>query len=255
MHTLPDLPQPIYKVAIAHKSLEPPWDPEYGDTERLATIGRMILPAVIAEILAMKRPLLENETLKDEIAKRLDTDTLAEWCTQCDLRVHVQCVPSERQKLNDPHESCDIIYTFIGAVHTAYGIDGVRAWLGKLIDPTYDENDEGVLKRARLEPATNGHAASQPPQPAYQPPPPPNAPPPIPSGPAAGAAALPHLNQTVAQRKIPIDWRMTSSGPSHNPQWTAECILNGIVKGSGIAQSKQAAKEQAARLTIQMMNY
>ena len=60
MFQLPELPQPIYKVAIAHRSLKPEWDPEYGDAEWLGTIGRMVLPAVVAEVLSSKKPLLQN---------------------------------------------------------------------------------------------------------------------------------------------------------------------------------------------------
>lgn len=163
------------------------------------------------------------------------------------------------------------MYTFVGAVHVAYGFPALRTWLGKLIDPTYDDDDENALKRVKLGSTTNGFSTQQSPPPMYQPPPPPTAPPPVPSGPSNGAPALPHLNQTAAQRRVQIEWRMSSSGPSHNPQWTAECIcecqkglllmhadmtsVNGIVKGTGTAQSKQAAKEQAARTTVQMMNY
>lgn len=60
----PGIPTPIYSVATAHNSLEEPWDPEYGSSARFATIGRMLLPAVIADVLSMKKPLLDAEALK-----------------------------------------------------------------------------------------------------------------------------------------------------------------------------------------------
>ncbi|VDB99569.1 unnamed protein product [Peniophora sp. CBMAI 1063] len=253
MSRLPELPQAIYKIAAAHSSLEPAFDPDYGDSKWMEAIGRMVLPAVIAEVISTKRPLAEN--IKGEVDKRLESDTLAEWCTQCELRAHVHCVPTFKESLNDPDVSCDILYTFVGAVHAASGVDGVRSWLGRLIDPAYEENNENAFKRAKIEPMTNGFS-SQPPPPTSQPPPPPtSAPPPVPSGPSNSSVSLSYLNQVASQRRINVAWNTNMSGPSHNPQWTAECVLNGIVKGTGIAQSKQAAKEQAARSTVHMMGF
>ncbi|KAJ7150292.1 hypothetical protein C8R46DRAFT_1229860 [Mycena filopes] len=47
-----------------------------------------------------------------------------------------------------------------------------------------------------------------------------------------------------------VSWVESSSGPSHQIKWTVQCKVSGEVKGTGVADSKSAAKEEAARLAI-----
>ncbi|KAF8204321.1 hypothetical protein K438DRAFT_556107 [Mycena galopus ATCC 62051] len=50
-----------------------------------------------------------------------------------------------------------------------------------------------------------------------------------------------------------VSWVEYSSGPSHAIKWTVECKVSGEVKGTGVADSKAAAKEEAARLALEAL--
>jgi len=47
-----------------------------------------------------------------------------------------------------------------------------------------------------------------------------------------------------------VSWVEYSTGPSHAIKWTVECKVSGEVKGTGVADSKAAAKEEAARQAL-----
>ncbi|KAJ6541929.1 hypothetical protein B0H19DRAFT_1381477 [Mycena capillaripes] len=47
-----------------------------------------------------------------------------------------------------------------------------------------------------------------------------------------------------------LSWAESSSGPSHEIKWTVQCKVSGEVKGTGVADSKAAAKEEAARQAL-----
>ncbi|KAJ7269288.1 hypothetical protein B0H12DRAFT_31018 [Mycena haematopus] len=47
-----------------------------------------------------------------------------------------------------------------------------------------------------------------------------------------------------------VSWVESSSGPSHATKWTVECKVSGEVKGTGVADSKAAAKEEAAKQAV-----
>ncbi|KAJ6520271.1 hypothetical protein C8R45DRAFT_55367 [Mycena sanguinolenta] len=47
-----------------------------------------------------------------------------------------------------------------------------------------------------------------------------------------------------------VSWVEYSAGPSHAIKWTVECKVSGDVKGTATADSKAAAKEEAARLAL-----
>lgn len=120
----------------------------------------------------------------------------------------------------------------------------------------------------------------QPPQPTSVPPPPPppplRPPPRLSSNPLAPAQPhlpfLPMFNQAASQRRVVLDYVSESSGPSHAPRWTVKCIgmeiraycvdslfssplVNGILKGIGTGNSKQLAKEEAARQAFYAMGW
>ncbi|EKM84207.1 hypothetical protein AGABI1DRAFT_110768 [Agaricus bisporus var. burnettii JB137-S8] len=69
------------------------------------------------------------------------------------------------------------------------------------------------------------------------------------------APFLPLFNQTAAQRGVKVDYSAEFSGPSHAGQWTVQCIVNNIPKGTGKGSSKQIAKEEAARQAYYSMGW
>jgi len=66
---------------------------------------------------------------------------------------------------------------------------------------------------------------------------------------------LPLFNQTAAQRKVSVEYPAAFTGPAHAGQWNVQCVVNGIVKGYGRGNSKQVAKEDAARQAFYAMGW
>ncbi|KAF8898922.1 ribonuclease III domain-containing protein [Infundibulicybe gibba] len=66
---------------------------------------------------------------------------------------------------------------------------------------------------------------------------------------------LPLFNQTASQRRVAVEYPAEQSGPPHAPRWTVRCVVNGIEKGVGVGNSKQVAKEEAARQAFYAMGW
>ncbi|KAJ6601392.1 hypothetical protein DFH09DRAFT_1302675 [Mycena vulgaris] len=47
-----------------------------------------------------------------------------------------------------------------------------------------------------------------------------------------------------------VSYSESSQGPSHDIKWTVQCKVSGVVKGTGVASSKNAAKEEAAKQAL-----
>ncbi|KAJ7717485.1 hypothetical protein DFH07DRAFT_973572 [Mycena maculata] len=52
-----------------------------------------------------------------------------------------------------------------------------------------------------------------------------------------------------------LSWVEYSTGPSHEIKWTVQCKISGEVKGTGVADSKAAAKEEAARQALVALGF
>lgn len=112
----------------------------------------------------------------------------------------------------------------------------VQNWIGELVDPDYvpaslneaEMDHSYVAKKLKIDPYSN------PPEPSFQPPPPPPPPtgapppPPPPANPLAPAqpqtAFLPLFNQTATQRRLPVEYPATFSGPPHAGRWSVRCV-------------------------------
>ncbi|KAJ7103112.1 hypothetical protein B0H15DRAFT_811003 [Mycena belliarum] len=66
------------------------------------------------------------------------------------------------------------------------------------------------------------------------------------------ASYVTQLNNYLQGQKIihTLSWSESSVGPSHEIKWTVQCKVSGVVKGTGVADSKSAAKEEAARQAL-----
>jgi hypothetical protein len=64
----PKLNGELYRVLLAHKSLGAPPSPDWGDIDRLAVIGRRVLPLVATDIFSKTRPILEAVQLEVSVA-------------------------------------------------------------------------------------------------------------------------------------------------------------------------------------------
>ncbi|KAF7342818.1 Pleiotropic drug resistance ABC transporter protein [Mycena sanguinolenta] len=67
-----------------------------------------------------------------------------------------------------------------------------------------------------------------------------------------GGNSVTQLNNYLQARDAShtVMWEEYSTGPSHAIKWTVECKVSGKVKGTGTADSKAAAKEEAARMAL-----
>ncbi|OAX44418.1 hypothetical protein K503DRAFT_765037 [Rhizopogon vinicolor AM-OR11-026] len=89
-----------------------------------------------------------------------------------------------------------------------------------------------------------------------RPPSPPKISPPNPLAPAQPHLAfLPLFNQTANQRGLSVSYPAVLVGPPHAGKWSVTCKVNGIEKGKGSSDTKQQAKEQAARQAYYEMGW
>jgi dsRNA-specific ribonuclease len=63
------------------------------------------------------------------------------------------------------------------------------------------------------------------------------------------------FNELAMQRGLKIEWNANQSGPGHALTWVVHCLVNGVMKGEGLAKSKQKAKEEAAVHAFQAMGW
>ncbi|KAG1908275.1 uncharacterized protein F5891DRAFT_992366 [Suillus fuscotomentosus] len=92
--------------------------------------------------------------------------------------------------------------------------------------------------------------------PLARPPSPPRISPPNPLAPAQPHLAfLPLFNQTAHQRGVSVSYPASLVGPPHAGKWNVTCVVDGIEKGKGCSDTKQQAKEQAARQAYYEMGW
>lgn len=214
---------------------------DFGDVDRVASLGKRVLEMVVARTLFDKRPMLSASELDIQTDECLSESNLDSWVTMYGFRERVRASPDIRESLKEPSETRLLFHSYIGAVYVQHGLNEVQNWIGKLVDPTYESNES---KRSRYQ---------DPPEPI----PPADTPPPlprpqhnypVPSSPTPSTTVfLPMFNQTCTQRRIVVDWIANSTGPPHAPAWNVQCLVGGLIKGTGHGRSKQLAKEEAAR--------
>ncbi|KAG1749820.1 uncharacterized protein EDB91DRAFT_1109846 [Suillus paluster] len=94
------------------------------------------------------------------------------------------------------------------------------------------------------------------PPPLSRPPSPPRISPPNPLAPAQPHLAfLPLFNQTAHQRGVSVSYSAVLVGPPHSGKWNVTCVVDGIEKGKGSSDTKQQAKELAARQAYYEMGW
>ncbi|KAH7922858.1 hypothetical protein BV22DRAFT_1131101 [Leucogyrophana mollusca] len=50
-----------------------------------------------------------------------------------------------------------------------------------------------------------------------------------------------------------LTWRMSPSGPPHDPRWTSTCVISGVVYGVGTGTNKSNAKKAAATIALRAL--
>ncbi|KAG0704356.1 hypothetical protein DFH29DRAFT_911984 [Suillus ampliporus] len=112
-----------------------------------------------------------------------------------------------------------------------------------------------IFDLPQLAPPTHYNPYLRPP-PLSRPPSPPRISPPNPLAPAQPHLAfLPLFNQTAHQRGVNVSYQAVLVGPPHAGKWSVTCVVDGIEKGKGSSDTKQQAKEQAARQAYYEMGW
>ncbi|EIM79006.1 uncharacterized protein STEHIDRAFT_34753, partial [Stereum hirsutum FP-91666 SS1] len=260
-----------------------PPNEDFGDSLRLACVGQKVLALAVTSALFSQRPILNAWTLETQIGDTLSDSKIDDWIIAYKMRDKMRCSPDARDSLTEPKETLLLFHSYVGAVYLQRGLPVVLNWIGKLVDDNFEDVAPGLptqpgqqsrnirllnnMKRMKIEPSPSPKLRHIEPPFSTPPPPPPQPPPPISMAPPMSnghyvqasptyfqcnpvqptAAFLPAFNQLAAQRKHAIEWQAQSTGPSHAPAWTVNCLVDGFQKGYGTGKSKQLAKEAAAR--------
>ncbi|KDQ63217.1 hypothetical protein JAAARDRAFT_188818 [Jaapia argillacea MUCL 33604] len=271
--SLPKLSGDIILEVFTHRSLRfegAPQNEEFGDNDRLAELGERVLVAAVTFCLFSKRPMLSaNEIISQRDS--LLSENMDGWISNYRLREKLRCSHDALPSINSPKETRLLFTSYVGAVFAQSGFRVVQDWISRLVDP---ESDPPALPEPEVQmplPMPPKRFKSEslyampispppaPPPPVAAPPPPPLPPTPVtpmPSiVPSVGMSYLQIFNQTANQRRVAVDYPSEFAGPPHAGMWNVKCIVNGVERGRGTGQSKQIAKEEAARQAFYSMGW
>ncbi|KAH7911546.1 hypothetical protein BJ138DRAFT_1150284 [Hygrophoropsis aurantiaca] len=187
-------------------------DTPYGNTIRLADLGRSVLEMVIMTKLFYEKPMLDARDITIRKDDLLGADTASKWLGIYELKKKVRGAPDVLSKLDSPEESLFLLHSYVGAVYSTQGLKVVNDWICKLIDP--DSEPTSLPENTRAGSQVAPVPGPSTPVRARLGSPPPQSPP----------AALAQFNQLMATQFKKIEWSAASVGPSHQPTWSASCI-------------------------------
>ncbi|KAK0465560.1 uncharacterized protein EV420DRAFT_1637681 [Desarmillaria tabescens] len=231
-------------------------DEEYGNTERLAELGKRMLDLVVTYHFFSVKPHLDANEITGRKDDALSDENIVRWIEGYEMKNKIRAYP--HTVLEDPIELRTFFHTYIGALYIRNGMAEVQEWISRLIDPT----QEPASIHSPPPQQTQGPA----PQPPQSPPPPippssmpfnPASPPPMAQTPQgiSSLITLQLVNQTAAQKGVTVTYSAESQGPPHAPTWTVQCYVNGQLTGMGQARSQKLAREEAARQTWNTMEW
>ncbi|KAK0233613.1 hypothetical protein IW262DRAFT_1331463 [Armillaria fumosa] len=232
-------------------------EPEYGNTERLAELGKRILDLAVTHHFFHLKPQLSAEDIGHRKDEMLSDEVIVRWIDEYQLRKKIRAFP--HTVLDDPNELRIFFHTFIGALYIRNGMNDVQEWISRLIDPNHDP--ASMPSPPQQQQQQQQQTQGMPTQPSQPPPPMPsfNSSPPPPMAQTAPSISslitLQLVNQTAAQRGYTVTYSAESQGPPHAPIWTVHCLLNGQVTGSAQARSQKLAREDAARQAWNAMGW
>ncbi|KAK0233616.1 hypothetical protein IW262DRAFT_1477148 [Armillaria fumosa] len=257
--SLPPLPtirgdNNIILDVYTHSTIQPAgsvWNPEYGNTERLAELGKRMLDLVVTDHFFHVNSPLSAGDIKERKEETLSDEVILRWIDGYQLKNKILAHP--RTVLDDPNELRTFFNTFIGALYIRNGMNDVQYWISRLIDPNHDPASMPSPPQQQQQQQQQQQTQGMPTQPSQSPPPMPSFNPSSPPPMAQTAPSISSLitlqliHQTAAQKGFVVTYSANSQGPPHSPTWTAQCLLNGHITGTGQAGSQKLAKEAAAR--------
>ncbi|KAI0676007.1 hypothetical protein C8Q78DRAFT_1074953 [Trametes maxima] len=264
---LPNIPGEASLQVFIHPTGAVPdqGDPTYGTAEQLGMIGKSILMAVYIDALCDLHPPMPDVQMLRDVDEALE-NRVFEWAESYSLLTRMHGVPLDR--IDMIVENRRLFHAYVGAVFKSPygGYPAVRQWIGALLGLQSSLPAQVPLplphQGVHLPAGGYGSSGGAPGVYSnYQPPPYLSTAGPVPPGPPplAGAPSpptspskpiptyLPYLNQIAQKKRLQLQFTAQYAGKPHTPDWTAECMIDGVRKGTGSGASKQEAREQAAR--------
>ncbi|TFK67460.1 hypothetical protein BDN72DRAFT_879638 [Pluteus cervinus] len=226
---------------------------EYGDVWRLSDLGEQVFKTVATLHYFSKQPLEYHKAIVDLRRNALNEEKILEISRFYNIARHLRASPTSRVE-DDVEELRHFWYGFIGALYIRNGLDAVRDWVSRVIDPLYEPPTIRSESLSPSTPATSTRSGTPPPlhgvnyrytgqyggyragaeaaapgppaaAPAPAPPPPPavhhsddpyqdSQPPPFTSAPQPGPSNTPN-------------YMASQPGPSNAPQYTAPQAYSG----------------------------
>ncbi|KAJ8523346.1 hypothetical protein ONZ45_g204 [Pleurotus djamor] len=236
--SIPTIDDPrLYLDVYTHRSVKVARNDEYGDNERLATLGEKVFSLAVTNACFTMKPMLDAKTLEDKINEYTSTSQIEKWVEWYNLKSPLVFTEESTDLVNSPKacETCFFFHSYLGAIFIRNGFASIQHWCTRLINPSAEPTSPP--------PVLNSSSTYGPTQPSSSPPPLP--PSPAKATPSSGILQL--LNQTAVQRNAKIEYNAAQEGPPHQPIWTVQCIIDGVIRGMGQGRSQKVAKEDAAK--------
>ncbi|MFD1426591.1 ribonuclease III [Kroppenstedtia sanguinis] len=184
------------------------------DNERLEFLGDAVLELTVSEHLYHRFPHLKEGDLTRMRARIVCEPSLASFAQDLNFGKHIRLGKGEELTggRNRPALLADVFEAFIGALYLEKGLDGVIAFMNRVILPRIDDQwlAQGSDAKSRLQEAVQQE----------------------------------HLGSLMYQI-------VDVQGPAHDRQFVAEVWLSGEKLGTGAGRSKKEAEQQAAAEGLQ----
>lgn len=183
--------------------------------ERMEFLGDAVLGAVIAEVLYERFPESTEGELTRLRAVLVSTSALAEIARFLGLGRYLKLGRGEEDSVGGekPRNLAGALEAVIGAVFLDQGFDQVRVMVLRVLQDKLDSIDRAEIGS---DPKTRLQEMSQ-----------------------------AEIHQTPEYRIV------HSAGPEHEKVFTAQVLVDGVVRGEGSGTSKQRAEQAAARRALE----
>lgn len=160
-------------------------------------------------------------------------------------RLHVH--PAQVVSLRESNKiQADLFEAFVGGLYLDQGLNAVEAWLVPLFDPLASDAYTSVREEYTIKPVPPGPSPARAGRVVHS-----LSAPSTPTRTTAGHLAL--FNQHLQRGNPTVEWAYSSPdgvGTSTTPVWEAAVIVNGEEYGRGRGNTKQNAKNEAAKVGL-----
>lgn len=206
----------LIKQACIHTSFLNEHKYEKGDNERLEFMGDAVLQLYSTTALFLKKPILNEGEMTKLRSQVVREEALAKYSRTLNWNQYILLGVGEEKSGGRNRDSilADMFEALLGAIYIDCGYDAVSKILDEVLLPQVEQPDDTLVVDYK----------------------------------------------TRLQEYIQADTRnnvvyqvVESSGPSNNPTFVVEVMLDGIALGKGIGHSKKKAEQAAAKEAFEKM--